>query len=93
MSNEVTLTIGHSAGLHARPLAQFVKVVKQFDADVDVWNVTLNKGPAKGDSPLKLMLLTVQKGHEIKIHANGSQSAAVIQALSDLIHSNFGEAE
>lgn len=93
MSNEVILTVAHSAGLHARPLAQFVKVVKQFDASVDVWNLTLNKGPAKGDSPLKLMLLTVQQGHQIRIHADGAESEAVIKALSDLIHTNFGEAE
>lgn len=88
MVEELTLKVQHSAGLHARPLAQFVKVVNQFSADVDVWNLTLNKGPVKGNSPLKLMLLTVQQGHEIKI---ASDSRAAIDALRELIENNFNE--
>lgn len=89
--SEITLTIDHDAGLHARPLAQFVKVVKQFNADVEVWNLSNNKGPAKGDSPLKLMLLTVQSGHQIKIAAQGEQADPALAALRALIENNFSE--
>ncbi len=85
------ITIAHHAGLHARPLAQFVKTVKQYDAQVTVWNKTLNKGPAHGESPVKLMLLTVQEGHDIRIEAEGAQSADVIAALRDLIDRDFVE--
>ncbi len=89
--SQLLLTIEHDAGLHARPLAQFVKVVKQFDAEINVWNMTSNKGPAKGDSPLKLMLLTVKKGDQIRIEAHGEQSEPALSALRSLIESNFGE--
>jgi phosphotransferase system HPr (HPr) family protein len=89
--SQLVLTFPHEAGLHARPLAQFVKVVKQFDAEVVVWNVTSNKGPAKGDSPLKLMLLTVKKGDEIKIEARGEQAETALEALRSLIEDNFAE--
>jgi phosphotransferase system HPr (HPr) family protein len=88
---EVTLLIDHEAGLHARPLAAFVKVVKQYNADVTVWNLTSGKGPAKGDSPLKLMLLAVQSGHRIKIETQGAQADAALAALRQLIESNFAE--
>ena len=91
MSEQLVLTIDHSAGLHARPLAQFVKVAKQFNAAINVWNITLEKGPARGDSPLKLMLLTVQQGHEIKIEADGEQANEALTALKSLIENNFGE--
>lgn len=88
---EKTLTIEHAAGLHARPLSQFVKTVREYSAEVEVWNLTREKGPVKGNSPLNLMLLAVLQGHEIKIRANGDQAEDVVEALSTLIDSNFGE--
>ena len=88
---ETTLTVQHEAGLHARPLAQFVKLAKQFDAAVEVTNLTRNKGPANGASPLKLMLLAVLQGHEIKISATGPQAEESVTALTKLINNNFEE--
>lgn len=41
---ETTLTVQHEAGLHARPLAQFVKLARQYDATVEVTNLTREKG-------------------------------------------------
>jgi phosphotransferase system HPr (HPr) family protein len=90
---ELTITIHHEAGLHARPLAQFVKVAKGFDADIEVYNLTNGKGPASGISPLKLMLLSVSKDSKIKIVTDGTQGEEALQALQDLIASNFGESE
>lgn len=88
---EVTLTIDHEAGLHARPLAQFVKTAKNYDATIQVTNLTRQKGPVDGSSPLKLMLLAVLRGHEIKIEAIGSQAQEAVDALSALIANNFSE--
>lgn len=87
----IKTTIQHDAGLHARPLAQFVKTVKEFDADVQVTNITRGKGPVPGASPVKLLLLAVLKDHEIEIEANGSQADEVLLALQALIDDNFGE--
>jgi phosphotransferase system HPr (HPr) family protein len=89
--SEITVTIHHDAGLHARPLAQFVKAVKSHDAEVQVYNVTSGKGPANGASPVKLMLLSVTSGQSIRIIADGPQADEVLQALNTLIESNFGE--
>lgn len=88
---EMKITVNHHAGLHARPLAQFVKTARQYDADVSVTNLTRGKGPAAGNSPLKLMLLAVSQGHEISISAEGPQAAEALSALKALIESNFGE--
>lgn len=87
----IRTTIQHEAGLHARPLAQFVKTVKEFDADVQVTNLTRGKGPVSGASPVKLLLLAVLKDHEIEIEATGSQAAEALDALQALINDNFGE--
>lgn len=88
---ELSIVIHHSAGLHARPLAQFVKTAKNYDSSVEVYNLTNGKGPANGLSPLKLMLLGVTKDNEIKIVTQGPQAEAALQSLKDLIESNFGE--
>lgn len=88
---ELILTIEHEAGLHARPLAKFVKIVKAFDATVEVTNLTNGKGPVSGASPLKLMLLGVVKCCDIKIVSGGPQAEEVLQALQALIEKNFGE--
>lgn len=88
---ELSIVIHHSAGLHARPLAQFVKLAKEYDATVEVYNLTNGKGPANGQSPLKLMLLAVSKDNEIKIITQGPQADALLQGLQSLIESNFGE--
>ncbi len=88
----ITLTIEHEAGLHARPLARFVKTVNEFDAEVQVTNLTREKGPMNGASPLSLLLLAVLNGHQIEIEADGLQAEEVLKALEDLVNNNFGEA-
>ena len=86
-----TLTINHEAGLHARPLSQFVTKVKEFDAEVQVKNITGGKGPVNGASPLNLLLLGVLNGHQIEIETSGNQADDLLSALEELINSNFGE--
>jgi phosphotransferase system HPr (HPr) family protein len=87
----IILTVNHDAGLHARPLAQFVKVVGAFDAEVQVTNLNREKGPSNGASPLSLLLLAVAQGHKILVEARGAQAEEVLDALQALIESNFEE--
>jgi phosphotransferase system HPr (HPr) family protein len=87
----LTIQINHSAGLHARPLAQFVKTVRSFNTSIQVTNITSGKGPMNGASPVNLMLLSVQKGQSILIETEGEQAEEALQALVALIESNFGE--
>jgi len=86
------LTVNHEAGLHARPLSQFVKTVNQFDAQAQVKNLTAGKGPVNGSSPLQLLLLAVLNGHQIEIETTGNQAEELLSALEELVNSNFGEA-
>lgn len=90
---ETVVKVEHDAGLHARPLAAFVKLAKGFDSDIEVENITSGKGPANGKSSLKLMLLAVQAGHEIRIAAEGDDSDDAVDALRELVLSDFNSAE
>jgi phosphocarrier protein HPr len=86
---EIRLTINHKAGLHARPLAQFVQVAKQFPCNILVTNLTSGNGPSNGKSPLELLLLGVQQGHDISVNAEGEKAEMALAALRKLVESNF----
>lgn len=86
---EITVTIHHAAGLHARPLAKFVKVAKRYDAAVEVTNLTRGQGPVNAASPVKLLLLAALQGHELKISATGEQAEEALRALETLVANNF----
>lgn len=86
---ELTITVHHEAGLHARPLSQFVKNARKFEADVQVSNLSSGKGPVDGKSPLKLLLLAVLQSHDIKIECTGADADLALESLRTLIESNF----
>ncbi|GAB4447172.1 MAG: HPr family phosphocarrier protein [Chloroflexi bacterium OHK40] len=86
---ETTVTIRHASGLHARPLAAFVKLAKGFAAEITVRNLTTGKGPVNGKSPVNLLMLTAQQGHELRISASGDDAEAALAALALLVESDF----
>lgn len=88
---DVVVRIAHESGLHARPLAAFVKVAKGFEAEIKVQNLTTGKGPTNGKSPVSLLMLTAQQGHELRISANGSDADAALAALVRLVEADFAQ--
>lgn len=88
---EAVVTIGHASGLHARPLAVFVRVAKGFTAEIQVENLTTGKGPLNGKSPLQLLMLAAQQGHQLRISAEGAECDAALAALVRLVEYDFAE--
>jgi phosphocarrier protein len=84
------LEIVNQKGLHARASAKFVQTVEKFDAEVWVWRGGEKVG---GTSIMGLMMLSAGPGTSICIEANGSQAGEVVDALTALIASRFGEEE
>jgi len=82
---DFTITITNEVGLHARPLALFVKEANNFQSEVTVTNVTAGKGPSNGKSPLSLLLLAVHKGMDIKVEAEGPDAQEALDALETLV--------
>jgi phosphocarrier protein HPr len=82
------LTICNRKGLHARASAKFVQTVEKFDADVRVMRCGETVG---GTSIMGLMMLAAASGTTIVVEATGNQAAAVVEALTGLINSRFGE--
>jgi phosphocarrier protein HPr len=84
------LTICNRKGLHARASARFVQTVEKFDADVRVMRCGETVG---GTSIMGLMMLAASPGTKIVVEAIGKEAAEVIEALTVLIETRFGENE
>jgi phosphocarrier protein len=80
--------IVNEAGLHARPVMQFVDTASRYQASIQV-----HKGGEKvdGKSPMEMMLLEAPKGSRLHIVATGSDAEKMVEALAELIASRFGE--
>ena len=84
------LRVGNAIGLHARPAARFIEVVRGFDADVRV--AKLGGGPAVGARSLtNLVSLGARLGDTLLVTANGPQAEAAVAALRELAESGFGD--
>ncbi len=82
------LCICNRKGLHARASAKFVQLVEKFDADVRVMRGNETVG---GTSIMGLMMLAASPGTSITVEATGRQAAEVVDALTTLIQTRFGE--
>jgi phosphocarrier protein len=82
------LGICNRKGLHARASAKFVQTVEKFDAEVRVTRCGETVG---GTSIMGLMMLAAAPGTSITVEATGNEAAQVIEALTALIDSRFGE--
>ena len=87
---EITLPVRNKVGLHARPLALFVRTTKQFNCDV---KVTHGEREANAKSILELLTLGANQGAVITIHAEGEDAGQALAALEALVEGNFGEEE
>jgi phosphotransferase system HPr (HPr) family protein len=88
---EARFVVAHSAGLHARPAAMFVKTCNSFPCDIKVQNVTNNSIVVNAKSVLSVLILGVDQGHEILVTADGKQEQEALAAIKKLIDSNFGD--
>lgn len=87
---ERELPIINKRGLHARASAKFVQTVERFAADV---TVTRNGETVGGTSIMGLMMLSAGIGTSVRVAATGAQAQEVIDALTALLGSKFGEDE
>jgi len=85
---EAKFTIGHEAGLQARPAALFVQVASRFASRI--WVVKgLKKVNAK--SIMGVMSLGIRQGDEVTIIVEGEDESKAMTTIQRLIDSNFSE--
>lgn len=86
-----TFVVNNKVGLHARPAALFVQTVGQFQARVTIKNNTRGTAAVDARSIISVLSLGIASQHEIEISAEGDDENEAMQAISELVHSNFQE--
>lgn len=80
--------IPNEKGLHARASAKFVKCAETFQSEI---RVTRDEQSVGGTSIMALLMLAASCGTWITIEASGTDAAAAVDALVQLVQSGFGE--
>ena len=86
-----TATLTNPLGLHARPAAQVVRIVRRFRAGVTLRNVTAARGPADARSINGLLGLGARQGDTLEIRADGADCQAAVAAVVGFIRGGCGE--
>jgi len=81
-----TITVKHETGLHARPAALFVQVASKFQSRI--W-VELGSKKVNAKSIMGVMSLSVSKGDEVVLIADGKDEKKAMAAITQLVNSNF----
>ncbi len=87
---QIVLKINHPVGLHARPASLFVKTARNFASDIQV---AYSGKEVNAKSILNILQLGAGQGAEITISAKGKDRDEALQALTELVESNFGGVE
>ena len=78
----------NQVGLHARPATFFIQKANEFKSSI--W-IERDERKVNAKSLLGVLSLGVVKGGEINIIADGEDETEAIEALLQLVESNFGE--
>lgn len=93
MTSKITVIVNES-GVHARPASTFVTEAKKFKSRVTIRNLHPEdeenaSGSAK--SILTVLALSLAKGSEVEISADGEDEDDAVAALVSLIEAGLGE--
>ncbi len=86
VSKEVV--VNNQVGLHARPATFFIQKANEFKCGI--W-VEKDERRVNAKSLLGVLSLGIVKGTKITIVADGNEEDEAVEALSELISSNFSE--
>ena len=78
----------NQVGLHARPATFFIQKANEFKCSV--W-VEVEERRVNAKSLLGVLSLGIVKDTEITLIANGSDEEEAVEALADLLASDFGK--
>lgn len=80
--------VNNQVGLHARPATFFIQKANEFKSSI--W-VEKDERRVNAKSLLGVLSLGIVKGTTINLIADGADEAEAVDALAELIASNFAE--
>jgi phosphotransferase system HPr (HPr) family protein len=81
-----TITVQNETGLHSRPADLFVRTAKLYESQI---TVIKGEKSANAKNIIKVILLNVSQGSEIRIEADGADEVKAIADLISLVESDF----
>lgn len=84
------VTITNQVGLHARPATFFIQKANEFKCSV---YVEKNDRRVNAKSLLGVLSMGITRGTEIDIIADGTDEQQAVDALAELVNSEFAGAE
>ncbi len=85
------LTVENPSGLHARPASLFVESAARYAARITIENLDRGSRPVDAKSILMLLTAGVQRGHRIRLTADGADEAEALVGLGELVAAGLGE--
>jgi multiphosphoryl transfer protein len=85
------VTVSNDHGLHARPAAKVVGLLRSFDARVTLTNLDTGRGPVNAGSLSAVATLDTRQGHHVRISATGSQADQAVRAFEELASRAFDD--
>ncbi len=87
---EIEVVLTNKLGLHARPAAMFVREASKYSSEIMIVKDSMEYN---GKSVIGVLSMGAPKGTKLIIKAKGEDEKEAIQALKELIESNFDELE
>ena len=85
-----TVTVNNQVGLHARPATFFIQKANEFKSSI--W-IEKDERRINAKSLLGVLSLGIIKGMTMDIAADGPDEQEAVEALEELINSNFSDYE
>ncbi len=85
------VTVSNDHGLHARPAAKVVGLLRSFDARVTLTNLDTGRGPVNAGSLSAVATLDARQGHRVRISATGSEADDAVRAFEELASRAFDD--
>lgn len=81
----IEVEVRSESGLHARPAAAFVRAATGFASTIRLENMTAARPAVDAKSITGVMTAGVEKGHVVKIEAEGADEEMAIEGLRRLL--------
>lgn len=88
---QATFIVRNAHGLHARPGAILVKLIKQFESHITIENIDNDAGPVDGKNLMKVVSLAAKTGHRLRFTAMGTDASQALKEIGQCIEDGLGE--
>jgi phosphocarrier protein FPr len=90
-ADERVVSVTNALGLHARPAAQLVRMLRPLQAEVTFENLTAGVPPVSAASLHGILALGARQGHRLRLRAAGPEAAAALRDAAAFFAAGCGE--